>query len=178
MLKFLKLKKTVAELNADFFADLTALRDNREDLLEERQAVENSLLPQDDTMKAVDSWLDEIERQGELPVGGFAAGSAGDHPRLYGPGAVMWLAALIIGINRKAVREHIADLVGEYYLPRLSCTAAEKASRLAAIDAQIRELEVREEALVRQGEAIGLSVLRREDADPAVVVARDEDLAA
>jgi hypothetical protein len=178
MLNFLKMKKTVAELNRDYFVDLTALRENREDLLKERQAVENALLPKASAMKAVDEWLDDIEEQGELKVSGFAIGSPGDWPMMRGQIGVMWLAALLVGINRKAIREHVAALVDEYYLPRVSCTAAEKAARLAEIDGRLLELEIVEERLVRQGEAIGLSVLRREDADPAVVIARYEDLAA
>lgn len=178
MLNFLRLKKSVAEINSDFFADLTALRDANADLLEERQRVENSLVPQADAKKAAEDWMGSIEEQGELNVGGFATGSPGDWPSLSSQGGVAWLAALLVATNRKAILKHVEDLLGEYYLPRLAFSAPEKAARLAEIDGRLLEMEISEERLVRQGEAIGLAVLRRDDANPAVVIARDEDLAA
>ncbi|GAA0595526.1 hypothetical protein [Caenispirillum bisanense] len=47
---------------------------------------------------------------------------------------------------------------------------AERQKRLAAARAKRLQLEIREEAIIAEAEAAGLDILRRGDADPAVVL--------
>lgn len=55
-------------------------------------------------------------------------------------------------------------------------SAADRAAALAELDAQKRDLEHAEEACVRAAEKAGLNLLRRGDADPAVVLLPDAEL--
>lgn len=55
-------------------------------------------------------------------------------------------------------------------------TPEARAAHLAEIDAEIRAAEKAEEIAIRQAEAMGFPILRRADADPRVVLARDDDL--
>lgn len=54
----------------------------------------------------------------------------------------------------------------------------ERAARLAEIDERLASLEAAEECVVRALERAGVDVLRRGDANPSVVLASDETLAA
>lgn len=56
-------------------------------------------------------------------------------------------------------------------------TAAEQATKRATLRATIHKLEVREEAVCREFESLGIAIGRRGDAPPALVLAPDEALA-
>ena len=52
---------------------------------------------------------------------------------------------------------------------------AERRERVAALDSEIHELEIQEEALVSEAEEVGLEIDRRVDADPRIVLEIHDD---
>lgn len=64
--------------------------------------------------------------------------------------------------------EQLATLLGEQC--RAGLSSAERAQRLAELDAALGKLERAEEKLISEAEAAGLTLLRRADADPAVIL--------
>lgn len=55
--------------------------------------------------------------------------------------------------------------------------SAERPEAIEALEAEIRELEISEETLIREAEQAGETIERRADADPAIVLLADEALA-
>lgn len=125
---------------------------------------------------------EEIARKAatiELNGGAYAA-----PPALYDR---RYLAELVAGegdailaylFPEQLTQKHIAAL-DRYYLDHPPGPPAEKREADRAARARrLLALEVREEQLIRDAEAAGLTIERRPDAEPAIVLARDLERAA
>jgi hypothetical protein len=66
---------------------------------------------------------------------------------------------------KKELRQQYAKLEKAGAMPMAT---AERVAALVKIDESIREAELEEESLITEAEEIGLSIARREDADPAI----------
>lgn len=53
---------------------------------------------------------------------------------------------------------------------------AERMAEIAKVDMEIEALEILEEKIIREAETSGVKIPRREDANPAIFLRRDEDL--
>ncbi|TGQ94637.1 hypothetical protein EN851_03535 [Mesorhizobium sp. M8A.F.Ca.ET.208.01.1.1] len=76
------------------------------------------------------------------------------------------------------MRERLAAEISAEYSAGDGPTAEAHKQMLAKLDAELLELEMAEEALLRAAEAAGIEILRRIDADPRAVLAADSALPA
>lgn len=176
MIAIAKLLKRQREATADIFGQLDTLRDRITILTDERVTVENWPLPFDDAVGSLDAWLNSIGFGQTVNVAGFTSGSFNDHPVISDRAAGLMAMGLLVAASKDKVRTVLIDELRTFYANRQSGTRTEKAAKLREIDAELLMLEREEERLIREAEAANISVLRRENAPPAIVLAFDEDL--
>lgn len=173
----------------DAFAAIAEVRERRLALLAEREHVAAAPMPPDDATPAVEAWLDEVAAGFDVSFRSMLhpdwRSSPGlSFPRNHGGSgvdaapAVRQLLGLLVMTNRDAVRDIIERSLADAVEGREAISNADRARRLGALDAEITAIERAEEALVREAEAAGLPVLRREDARPEIVLSSDVALAA
>ncbi len=174
----LKFKNPLARAQSvmDIGSEVAALREQIVLLIDERERVEGLPRPFDEAMQQVDAWLDSLEEAANLSVSGFTTGSSQNWPLIHKENAHFKLAGLLVAGCREAIRQSMVDRLSDWYETKDTATLDERNRRLADIEADIDRLCRREEGLIREGEAQGLKLFRREDAPPAVVLAFDEDL--
>lgn len=170
-----KIFKRQREATADVFGGISELRARITILEDERARVEDLPVPLEEAVASVDQWLDVLEARHSLSVSGFTTGLPGSAPALT-MGEHSILPGLLMGACREAIRQAIADRLGDYYEGRDAASASDKNRRLAEIDAELLGLFKIEERLVREAERSGLPILRRETAPVEIVLAPDEDL--
>lgn len=66
--------------------------------------------------------------------------------------------------------------VRRFYQTTSGVSEGERSDRLDEIDRQILDLELAEESIIREAEKYGMTLQRREDADPRAVLAHDSAL--
>lgn len=155
---------------------LDNLRDRIVVLADEQQAVEAWPVPYEEAVASLEKWIDSIDFRNFIPVATFTSGSEREWPRLSDSAAGLMAMALLTASARGKVRDTLAAELRIYYEGRASGTASDRARRLREIEGELAELERQEEKIIREAEAAGLPILRRENASPAVVLAADEDL--
>jgi hypothetical protein len=88
------------------------------------------------------------------------------------------LEAALCALVPDAVRGALVDAVDAHLAPDPpGLPRAERAMKLAALDAKILAVEREEEQLIREARADGVRIDRRADADPAVVLGLAEEAA-
>lgn len=117
----------------------------------------------------------------------ISLGSCGASQENYRPGrAAEWLgklsaAELMAVMSPKSLVDFLTK-VGEAEAAAAESafrlTAAEAKAALVAKEAEILALEVAEERLIREAEEAGITLQRRRDAAPSIVLAPDSELAA
>lgn len=173
----------------DAFAAIADVRERRLALLAEREHVASAPMPPADAAPAVEAWLDTVAADFDVSFQALVhpewrSSPSLSFPRQHGGAgldaapAVRQLFGLVVMINREAVRDIVKRSLEDATEGRETVTNADRARRLGSIDAEITAVEKVEEILVREAEAAGLPVLRREDASPAVVLLTDAALAA
>lgn len=172
----LKVKLPFTKTVPDLAGEVAALREQIVLRLDERARVEVLPRPLEDAVQQVDAWLDGLEEAANLDVGGFTTGAANSWPLIHKDNAHFKLAGLLVAGCREGIRQSMVDRLSDFYEDRDAATLEERNRRLAEIDADIDRLCRREEALVREAEAQGMKIVRREDAPPAAVLAFDADL--
>lgn len=173
-----KLFKRARDTVADFRAEVAAVQQEIAQLQTEREAVADMLVPLADATLSLERWLDELEQRGLLPLGGFASGRRGEEPQFSERTSSAYIPSLLFGAMRQQVQKYLTDQLTDLYENRASGTAEEKARRLDEIDAQILELCVREERLIREAGRFGMEIARRIGAPAWVIVATDDSLEA
>ena len=152
-------------------AELEANREQRVELLLQRDRIANGPISEDEIRGRVAMILDDAERS---VLKGF------DFEWLYNPND--GLADKAEGVFERnplgslsafGLRDLIADSMVRKTLSAIpsdaeQLSADEREKRLEAIDAEIHDLAVNEERLVRGMELAGINVQRRADADPAI----------
>ena len=87
------------------------------------------------------------------------------------------VAALALAASRDGVVELIRARLEQAYADAPEpISAADKAAELERLDAQLLEVEMAEEASIRELERGGFEVMRREDADPRATLAADSEM--
>jgi hypothetical protein len=161
-------KATRAALDAVEEARLAVLR-----LRDQRAEIEAAAVPKADALAALDAGLDALAAQAERSLSVTSLTRPAGRPSLSLNPAPSDLAPLLVAVGRKELRRIMAAKVEEAYgtdAPTL--TRAQREQRLAELDGHLLDAETHEELLVREAEAVGLSVLRRADADPRAVLAK------
>ena len=163
------------------------LRSLRQRLLEERADIVAAAADRDEAIEALDEGLDALAKEAlsDVNLAGLIETREGGAPVFSvpsNPGAstdTRLILGFVALINREALRDALirtkidAPLQGR---ERLATAAKRKA--LAALDEKLTRQEVREEVSIREAEANGAEILRRADADPAIVLATDAALEA
>ncbi len=173
----------------DAFAAIEEVRERRLALVAEREHVAAAPMPPDDATPAVEAWLDETAAAFDVSFRSLVFPQWNSSPSLSFPlnhgaagvnaaPAVRQLLGLLVMTNRDAVRDIIERSLADAVEGRGTISNADRARRLASLDAEVTAVERAEEVLIREAEAAGLPVLRREDARPEIVLLSDVALAA
>lgn len=169
-------------------ADITKLRETRAALLAELEGLDGAELPPDEWRSRAHAWLDRMAEQGESL---FAYGLRGARSTEYHQPRVNALeiavargghalASVDLGafaalLLRDALRDRIDRTIAaesyDYGLP-----LAERPRRRAKLEDQIHAIEVREELLIRAAQGDGVTIQRRADAKPELVLAWQDEL--
>jgi hypothetical protein len=182
-------QKTAETTAASFFTVVSDIRGEIEKSKARLAAVRALPLPPDQAKAAASRWLDD-QTGGAFSPSAFAAGGdaepqlsgyvnegATDAPRLARvalPGAFSLLAAAM----RPALLEFMNAQIDQWYKGRNHADAVQKAAMAGEIDAEILALERQEEIATRAAERAGVTIARRGDARPEIVIASDDALAA
>lgn len=153
---------------------LQELRLRRLRLLDERDEIAARPVPKDEALAALDRDIDELVSIAMRETNVRSLTRA-DNPAWSIPANGV-LLGLLIGANREAFREQLAEMIAPAYADATPIEAAEREATLRRIDEDLLDLQKAEEAAIRAAEAAGLSALRRADADPRAVLASDEEL--
>jgi len=165
----------------DAFAAIAEIRERRLALVAEREHVAAAPMPPADAAPAIEAWLDETAAAFDVSFRSmlhpdWKASPGLSFPRQHGgvgldaAPAVRQLLGLVVLTNRDAVRDMVARSLEDAAEGKETISNADRARRLAAIDAEVTAVERVEETLIREAETAGLPVLRREDARPEVVL--------
>lgn len=139
-------------------------------LQDERYRLTNMAVPKQVALQRLAIWLDQMAQ----PITGFNVSSFAERddfraPDVHGP---RFIAAAIALAAKPALTERLEA----YYSKQTVVSEAERDQARAKLDAELLDLELAEESLIREAEAAGLTILRRADADPRAVLAAQSSL--
>jgi len=158
-----------------FAVDLGELRTKRLEILGEIATLSRRTIPTADVETRVDGLLSHHESAARVWLSLAGASSADDFGSFGIDSAFKHepLGALAIFGDRTAVR---ARIIAEVEAARVAepMSDAEYEARMASLRAQVSDVEHAEESLIREAEASGFNLGRREDADPALFLLSDE----
>jgi len=174
MLNISKLLKRQRDAAADVHGALAEIRAQIAALEDQRARTETLPRTFDDAMRAVDDWLDGLERD-TISISGFLSDDPRDLPHL-DLGKFSALPGLFVASCRDLIRAHIAAALEDRLEGRETVNAVQREERLAAIDAELDGVCRAEERAVREAEAAGVPILRRAEARPEIVLLPDGDL--
>jgi hypothetical protein len=154
---------------------LQELRMRRLRLIDERDEIAARPVPKDEALAALDRDLDELIAIAKRETN-MRSLTRADNPAWTIPQNGV-LLGLLLGANRAAFRDQLADMIAPVYANGSKPIAAdEREAALRRIEEELLDIELAEEAAIRAAEAAGLTVLRRADADPKAVLASDAEL--
>jgi ribonuclease HI len=160
-------------------ADVQTIRERITDRQQARKAVTRALVSQRESHARIASWLEQAQSRGALSVGAFIR--PGSNPKSFrllptDTNSPAELASAIEALLATLAGDALADALGASVEDEAAAAggwglpAAERAERLAAIDAELFGLELDEEHAIERLEAEGVVILRRRDADPRAVL--------
>lgn len=79
-------------------------------------------------------------------------------------------------VARDQLRDVLAEKMADFYDGRDVMPRAKRGPRVETLEAEILDLELAEEALIREAERANVPVMRRDSADPRAVLAADAAL--
>ena len=173
---FTKLFSKQRAATADVYAGIADLRARIAVLEDELGRVEDLPVPLNEAVAAVDRWLEDLEARHSVSVGSFTTGRPGAGPALVMDERSI-LPSLFLAATRDALRAALVDQLSDHYEGKDAASALEKAKRISAIQDELDALCRVEERLIREAEAAGLPILRRETAPVEIVLAPDDELA-
>lgn len=172
-------------------SDVDALRERRQHLLSEREGLAAAPVPADEARARIREYIalkaDEarslMRARCVSPTEPawkphWVPGEPGNHGDAYQDVLIREPLGFfaICGLGDAIERGIIETMCGDAGDAK-AVASPERERRLAAIDAELADLEAAEETILRQGEEIGLTIGRRPDADPAVLLAPDDEAA-
>lgn len=157
---------------------IEAIRSRRLELQEQRKVIDGARKPLEEAEARLGVLLDHIAGGLDCDLSDLADHRTDRLPELLRPSSDIgnrlndrFLLALLISTNRSAVRDVLAATLRKSYDHLDVLSSEERSRRLEEIEGELLQLENREEMLIRQSEIDGSPLLRRDDADPAVVLA-------
>lgn len=173
------IKKLVSlrrDVSGGLKADIESLRGEIADRRSDLSTIEAMAVPPEAAKASKEAWLDSLIERGMFPVSCFSTGRASSWPIIHQDNAARIIPALMAAAMREQLSAYLDAAIEDDYEGRLFGSDAEREQRLAETHADIRMLEIAEERLIRAAEAAGLSILRRGDANPEIVIAADGEL--
>ena len=160
---------------------IESIRARRLDLIEERKVADGARRPLAEAEAALGRLLDDIVAGlVDIDLSALSDHRARGLPEILRPNSDIGnkindrlLLALIVASNRSGAREALSKVLRTGYEHTDTMTSSDREAKLAEIDAELLRLEIDEERIVRESEEAGMPILRRDDADPAVVLLRD-----
>jgi hypothetical protein len=161
----------------DLAAGLDTLRSRIADLQGGIADVEHIAISKDQALKRLDSWARRARGAGieQLPISDFT--------NFEGSGRLDFTPLtpihhdVLVSVLADVMRDRLAARIEAFYSDQPSLADDAREKRLAGLEAELADLEIAEEKLIRTAEAAGLPVLRRDDASPLIVLAPDAALA-
>lgn len=156
-----------------------ALRDQVAALKARRREVERLPVLMTEALDAIDSGLDALVANATKHLDDSTSlRPEGGRPRLDFSPSIENLPSLLALIARDTLADAMRARVIEAYEVEGSegISATDRRAALAEIDADILATEAAEELTIRTEEADGSEILRRGDANPAIVLAFDDEL--
>ena len=175
--KLKSLKRAVAPVAKELREAIEDIRMERLRLIDEKKAVEHSPWPREQVHAAIARGLDAIEERArtalylpDLVRGQYA-------PRFPEPPEKAMLA-LLVAANREGVERLLQDMVEATYsapntTPR---TREQREAEIARLDEALADVERAEECAIREAERHGLSIARRADIAPDLLLRSDKAL--
>lgn len=171
------IKKLLAGATAatrDLTLAIDQLRAKRLVVLDEIDRIGGLPIPMDQAFAAITRDLDRMV-EGARDTVYTPALLRSSAPRLQAP-TTEGMIGLLVTSNRDEFEKTIRSIVAAEYDGIDVMEPAARVDALTALAADLAGLERAEEALIRAAEREGLSLMRREDADPDVLLLADEDL--
>jgi len=183
--------KSLTASRADALDGLDLLREQIAAATAEIARIEAAPQPVADALKAFDAWAGRVATDGvdALRLGRLLRPETASgfelprHPVRSGDGVVFdygaatdALLGLLIATSLPALRKIVAAQLEDLTAGREPMTPAARAKRLDQAAGALLELEMQEEAAIRQMENVGIEISRRADADPMVLLATDKSL--
>lgn len=179
---------------ADAFGLINQLREEAAEVRAEIRRISDAPQPVEDAMAAFDAWaqtvataaIDNLHPRSLLDAREAAQGlrlptvfaKVGDQNVRDHGASVATLLGLVVATSMPALRKHVQGQLEDFTLGVETLSPATRAKRIAAAEARLLEIEMAEESAIRALEATGLTVERRPDVDPRVVLAADGSLPA
>ncbi|QND58224.1 hypothetical protein [Mesorhizobium huakuii] len=166
--------KAAKSASVEVTEGLDALRAEISDLKAKRNQVESTPVPKQEALKRLDAFLAQLGERAER----FFYAQVFTQREDYRPPAILPsnMGEVALGFAAPLLRERVAALISESYGTGDGPSTEAHRQIVTKLDADIFELELAEEALVRNAEAAGIEILRRADADPRAVLASDDSL--
>ncbi|TIS04589.1 MAG: hypothetical protein E5X14_22550 [Mesorhizobium sp.] len=165
----LKATKSAA---AEVKSGLDQLRAQIADLKKRRSQLEMAPVPKEEALKRIDALMDHLTERADIFL---RAEQFTERDRYVMPALGQNAATILLGFAAPLLRQRLEKL-SETYAAGDGPTADAHRQLLAKFDAELLDLELAEESLVRAAEAAGIEILRRGDADPRAVLAADSSL--
>lgn len=173
-------QKAATVFSGDPRTEVEGIRSSIQLLADDRTRTEALPRPLEEAMAQFEAYLDEHENRADLWefASKFRWGSAHAWPTAVERAPGETLLAIMAMCFRDTMVEKFRELMTGIYEGQQTATREEQIALLANIDAEIQKLCHREERAIRQAAALGITIPRREDAPPAVVLLSDADLEA
>ncbi|TIN84869.1 hypothetical protein [Mesorhizobium sp.] len=166
----LKATKSAA---AEVKSGLDQLRAQIADLKKRRSQLEMAPVPKEEALKRIDALMDHLTERADIFL---RAEQFTERDRYVMPALGQNAATILLGFAAPLLRQRLVEKLSETYAAGDGPTADAHRQLLAKFDAELLDLELAEESLVRAAEAAGIEILRRGDADPRAVLAADSSL--
>lgn len=172
---FTKLLNATRVASAQMKQGVGDLRDKRLAILDEIERIESLPALRSDVIAAIDRDLDRMVEEG-LETARFSMSMQYERgPRFERPRTEAMIG-LLIGANRAAFREQLIAMIDERYT-QPEMPLEERARELKRLRTDLHDVDMAEEAMIREAERAGNPILRRRDADGDILLRADSEFA-
>ncbi|WBU51886.1 hypothetical protein [Paracoccus sp. SCSIO 75233] len=172
---FSKLLNATRVASAQMKQGVGDLRDKRLAILDEIDRIESLPALRSDVIAAIDRGLDRMIAEGQDAVytPGLVRNSGG---AVFEPPRTEAVMGLLVGANRAAFREQLIALIDQSYT-QPEMPLEDRARELKRLRTDLHDVEMAEEALIREAERVGNPILRRRDTDGDILLRADSEFA-
>lgn len=139
--------------------------------VDEREQIAAAPVPYDVALQRLNAWTDRLAE----PLHRFGMWKFSEFEDYRAPtiGDPAWF---MLAASAELARPILIADLAAWYEKHAPLDDSDRAARLKKLDAELLDLELAEESLIRETERAGMTILRRANADPRAVLAHDGDL--